>query len=242
MIDTHCHIDLYENPIQVANECEKAGIITIGMTNLPSHFEMGYQHLLSYSKIRLALGMHPLRADVHNKEFPGFIRNLSRTSYIGEIGLDFSNDGISTKETQLDTFIRILKELNGKNKLLSLHSRKAEKEILNYLISFNIKSAIFHWYSGPVTLINDIVKAGYYFSINTAMIKSKAGQNIISKIPLASILTESDGPFIDVNGKPAKPININLIHEYLSKQNNISVEEIDLLITKNFRRLVSHLK
>jgi TatD DNase family protein len=242
MIDTHCHIDLYENPLQIANECEKAGIITIGVTNLPSHFEMGYDHLLSFNKVRLALGMHPLYAEVHCKEFSGFVRNLSRTSYIGEIGLDFSKEGIATKEVQIDTFKKILNELKGTSKILSLHSRKAEKEILNYLISFKIKSAIFHWYSGPLALITDIVNAGYYFSINTAMIKSKAGQDIISKIPLSNILTESDGPFIDVNGKPAKPANINLVYEYLSKKNDMPLNEIELLITDNFRRIISHLK
>jgi TatD DNase family protein len=242
MIDTHCHIDLYENPIQIANECENAGIITIGMTNLPSHFEMGYNHLISFNKVRLALGMHPLYAEAHYKEFSGFVRNLSKTSYIGEIGLDFSKEGIATKEIQVDTFKRILNELEGKSKILSLHSRKAEKETLSYLISFKIKSAIFHWYSGPLELIADIVKAGYYFSINTAMIKSKAGQDIILKIPLANILTESDGPFIVVNGKPAKPANMNLVYEYLSKKNNMSLSEIEVLITNNFRRLISYLK
>jgi TatD DNase family protein len=242
MIDTHCHIDLYNNPLQVARECEKLGIVTIAMTNLPSHFEMGYNHLLSFKKVRLALGMHPLHADEHYREFPGFVRNMSKTSYIGEIGLDFSKEGITTKEIQLDTFNRILKELKGKSKILSLHSRKAEKEVLHYLVSFNIKSAIFHWYSGPLTLISDIVKAGYYFSINTAMIKSKAGQDIISKIPLTNILTESDGPFIEVNGKSAKPLNIQLVHEYLSKKNNISLNEIEILISDNFKRIILHLK
>jgi len=242
MIDTHCHIDLYSNPLQIAQECEKLGIITIAMTNLPSHFEMGYSHLQSFRKVRLALGMHPLHAEAHDREFPGFIRNLSRTSYIGEIGLDFSKEGIATKDVQLAIFNRVLLELRGKKKLLSLHSRKAEKETLGYLKSFDIKLAIFHWYSGPLDLINDIVEAGYYFSINTAMIKSKAGQDVISKIPLANILTESDGPFIAVNGAPVKPTDIKLIHEYLSGKNNIPANDIEVLIHNNFKRIISNLK
>lgn len=226
----------------MAQECEKLGIVTIAMTNLPSHFEMGYHHLQNFRKVRLALGMHPLYAEAHDREFPGFIRNLSRTSYIGEIGLDFSKEGIATKEIQLDIFNRILRELRGKKKLLSLHSRKAEKETLGYLKSFDIKLAIFHWYSGPLALINDIVKAGYYFSINTAMIKSKAGQDIIYKIPLSNILTESDGPFIDIDGKPAKPTDVKLVHEYLSKKNNIPINEIEIIITNNFRQIIKSLK
>lgn len=241
MIDSHCHIDLYSDPLQIANECEKLGIITIGMTNLPSHFEMGFHHLQSFKKVRLALGMHPLHAESHKKELPGFIRNIPKTSYIGEIGLDFSREGIATKDIQVNTFIHILHELEGKNKILSLHSRKAEKEVLKLLIEYDIKLAIFHWYSGPLSLIEEIVKAGYFFSINTAMIKSKSGQEIINKIPMNYLLTESDGPFIDLNGKPVRPTDIKLVLQYLSATRNIQIDYIQKTIDENFVRLVRSL-
>lgn len=54
---------------------------------------------------------------------------------------------------------------------------------------------IFHWYSGAVGLISDIIEQGYYFSINEAMTLSKNGQAIIEKIPKERILTESDAPY-----------------------------------------------
>lgn len=242
MIDTHCHIDLYDNPLQLAEECERLGITTIGMTNLPSHFEMGYKHLLSFTKVRLALGMHPLYAESHAKEFSGFIRNVSKTSYIGEIGLDFSKEGIATKDIQTETFKRILLELKGRKKILSLHSRKAEKEVLYYLIDSGMQAAIFHWYSGPLGLIKEIIKAGYYFSINPAMIKSKNGQQIIKEIPLEFLLTESDGPFIEIDGKAIKPSNIKDVHNYLAPIYNMSEIEIENIIKSNFKQLIDTIK
>ena len=60
IIDTHCHIDMYPNPIQVLNECEKRGVTVISMTSLPSHFELGYKHFIGKKKVRQALGFHPL--------------------------------------------------------------------------------------------------------------------------------------------------------------------------------------
>jgi TatD DNase family protein len=242
MIDVHCHIDQYPNPLQIATECERLGIITIGMTNIPSHFELGYNHLLSFKKVRLALGMHPLYADQHEKEFAKFKSNLNKTSYIGEIGLDFSREGIATKEKQVVSFDRILSELKGKKKLLSIHSRKAEKEVLQSLIRFEIENAIFHWYSGPVGLIEAIAKKGYYFSINPAMIKSKNGQEIINRIPKEKVLTESDGPFIERNDQAIKPKNIREVHTYLSILWNMPEEDIEELIFKNFNILISRLK
>lgn len=241
MIDTHCHIDLYENPLQVAKECEKLGIIAIGMTNLPSHFEMGYRHLMGFKHVRLALGMHPLHAESHEDEMPKFLQHLSKTSYIGEVGLDFSREGIATRETQVNTFTNILISLSSVNKILSIHSRRAEKEVLALLIKHRIMLAIFHWYSGPLNLIPEIVNAGYYFSINPAMLKSNSGQQIIAKIPLTNMLTESDGPFIEVNGIPAKPKDVLLVHKYLASQRGMDEVAISEEIKNNFKRILTGL-
>lgn len=242
MIDTHCHIDLYNKPEHILYECEKAGITVLAMTNLPSHFEMGYLHVLPYKKIRLALGMHPLYANSHEKEFALFLKNLSRTSYIGEIGLDFSRDGFATKDLQTRSFSKILGLLSNQKKILSLHSRRAENEVLELLKSYKIEAAIFHWYSGPLSLVDKIAASGYYFSVNPAMIKSENGQKIIHRIPKDKILTETDGPFTDVRGRPSKPSDVTLVYQFLSKKWAKSEVEVAKIISANFRRLIACLK
>ncbi|VTR51430.1 DNase TatD [Sphingobacterium thalpophilum] len=212
------------------------------MTNLPSHFEMGYSHFQSLKKIRLALGMHPLMADSHKKEFGLFRKNINRTSYIGEVGLDFSKEGIFTKDIQIDTFSKILKIISGQKKILSIHSRKAEKEVLDLLIENNIQSAIFHWYSGGVNLIDSIAKAGYFFSINPAMIKSISGRKIISKLPKHLVLTETDGPFINENDYPIKPGQVNTVISYLSEEWLITEKDVKEIIRLNFYNLLNYIK
>tara|TARA_R110002111_G_scaffold249936_1_gene314035 strand:- start:972 stop:1370 length:399 start_codon:yes stop_codon:yes gene_type:complete len=119
MIDTHCHIDLYPNPERLLRELNKQGITVISVTNLPSHFEMGLPYFRTLKKIRLALGMHPLYAEKHFKEFPAFLRLIDATSYIGEVGLDFSREGLSTKDIQVSSFRKILKAIQGKKKYLA---------------------------------------------------------------------------------------------------------------------------
>jgi TatD DNase family protein len=242
MIDTHCHIDLYENPFEIINECEENGIITIGVTNLPSHFALGYPHVANRKRVRLALGLHPLYADHFSKEFHLFVEYLPKTSYVGEIGLDFSREGKETKDIQLFFFKKILEELKGKSKILSIHSRKAEKEILKLLVEYDIKNAIFHWYSGPTNLIQEIVDKGFFFSINPAMIKTKSGQEIISKIPITNLLTESDGPFIEYNNKSVRPKDVSVVIDYLSKITFRSINEVDDQILRNFKTLIKALK
>lgn len=227
IIDTHCHYDMMESPEDYINKVENTGDIVIGMTNLPSHFDMGYEHIHKYKKVRLALGFHPQLADEHKDELSLFARYIGRTSYVGEIGLDFSSEYISTKDIQISCLKYILEKLQGKNKIISLHSRRAEKELFSLLLYYNIKNAIFHWYSGPLSLIPEIASEGYYFSINEAMTLSTSGKKIIEKIPQDRILTESDAPFNRKN-------NIALALR------NLGLEENQ--IEKNFRLLMQRIR
>lgn len=195
MIDTHCHFDIMSNPEAYICAKEVVGDIVIGMTNLPSHFCIGEPYIRSFKHVRLALGLHPLLAADKQNELQIFKNNIEKTSYIGEIGLDFSKSGISTKEIQISVLRKILSELKGKKKIVSVHSRKAEQELLDLLCEYDIKNVIFHWYSGPVGLIPSILSCGYYFSINESMTLSKNGQKIIENIPKPRILTETDAPY-----------------------------------------------
>ena len=195
IIDTHCHFDMMQNPEQYIQSTENKGDIIIGMTNLPSHFQMGYAHVRNFRHIRLALGFHPQLAAESSHELVSFDKQVNKTSYIGEIGLDFSKDFVDSKEKQIYVFRYVLSLIKGKNKIVSVHSRKAEEEVFELLQEYGIKNVIFHWYSGPLGLIDKIINAGYYFSINEAMTTSISGRKIISKIPQNRILTETDAPF-----------------------------------------------
>lgn len=242
LIDTHCHFDLYEDPQKLIIESEKLGIVTIGMTNLPSHFKMGYDHVKELRKVRLALGMHPLMAMYHFNEYDLFKRYLDLTSYVGEIGLDFSREGIETKAIQLETFEFVLSSVASKKKILSIHSRKAEKECLAMLQKHKIKNVIFHWYSGGMKILDEIAEAGYYFSINTAMIKSETGKKIISRVPKELLLTETDGPFVQHNNATVFPKDVGSVLDYFNKHKLDGQISAEQLIEQNFRRLLIGLK
>ena len=227
IIDTHCHFDMMPNPEAYISAKEKVGDIVIGMTNLPSHFKMGVPHVKRYKHIRLALGLHPLLASENKNELPLFNCLLDQTSYIGEIGLDFSKEGLSTMEDQIYVLRKLLEKLEGRKKIISVHSRKAEKELFDLLCEYNINNVIFHWYSGPIDLIPSIISKGYYFSINEAMTISKNGRTIIKEIPRSRILTESDAPF---NNK----VDI--------KEAQINMQITENEVKNNFMELLSKIK
>ena len=235
MIDVHCHFDMAKNTEKYISDNEKRQIITIGMTNLPSHFQLGINHVRRYKFIRLALGLHPLRAKEHAKEYLKFKQYVDETSYIGEVGLDFSREGFSTKEIQIKSFEFVLDCIRTKNKILSLHSRRAEKDTLEMLIEKGIENVIFHWYSGSLNVLRNIVNSGFLFSINSAMIQSDNGRKTIAEIPRELILTETDFPYIDNS-------NIADVHMYLSNLWNVSTEDVEQIINSNLKRIIQRIK
>lgn len=239
MLDAHCHIDRYKYPNKIAMDADKRGVFTIAMTNLPSHFLAGLSHVKDIKRIRLALGMHPLAASHHMQEMELFERYLSLTSFVGEVGLDFSREGKSTKELQIGSFRYIAKLVSGANKVISLHSRGAEAEVLEILAEFKITTSIFHWYTGTLSFLNEAVIQGHYFSINPAMIRSEKGQQIISRIPIERILTESDGPYVKKGKFSIRPWDVVEVETYLSQIWGVTLEKSREQVWYNFRKLLS---
>ena len=214
-------------PERYIKAAENRGDIMLGMTNLPSHFQMGLEHIRGFKNIRLALGLHPqLVSSNMSHELTLFEELVDKTSYIGEIGLDFSGSSQSHKEQQVYCLMRILDILKGKNKIISVHSRRAEKKLLQLLTEYEIHNVIFHWYSGPLNLIDSILERGYYFSINEAMTLSPNGRKIINAIPKDRLLLESDAPF-------------NKKCSLIKAQEQIGISDHDLYL--NFKDLVSQI-
>lgn len=242
MLDAHCHIDHYQHPMEVAEEAEKHGIITIAVTNLPSHFERIYPYLRRFKRIRPALGFHPQLVKSSKTERFIFERMLSKTSYIGEIGLDFSNEGKLTKTSQIETLKFILHRIKDRARFISLHARKAESAVLELLEEFNIRNAVFHWYSGSLSVLGQAIKSGHYFSINHAMTRSKNGKKIIETIPMDRILTETDGPYVKFGNREARPSDIGSLLTALADIWKLSFTEIKNQIDSNFHRLISPIK
>ena len=242
MLDTHCHIDLYPQPTRIAQAADRAGVSTIVVTNLPSAYEKAAPHIQQFKKLRLALGLHPLIAEQHAHERVSFARLASETFYIGEVGLDFSREGYATKEVQIESFRFVLETIKDTPKLVTLHSRRAEAEVLEMLREAGTTPVIFHWYSGPIKTLNAILEAGHYFSINPAMAQSLNGQKIIAALPRERVLTETDGPFVKVGTRVAVPSDVVQVENALAMNWDQTRDAVSERIQSNFADLLATIK
>jgi TatD DNase family protein len=239
-IDTHCHIDQYEEPLAIIRSLDTKAIVAIAVTTSPSAFEFLRHRFADERHLRFPLGVHPLHAAaLPESEWTLFNRCLTQTRYVGEVGLDFSPLGIGSRIEQERAFRRVPRAVAGSNKMLSIHSRRAEATVLDLLLEFSIRPAVFHWYSGPLGVLDHILEAGHYCSVNPAMVRSTPGRKVIERLPKARVLVETDGPYVKIGGRPATPTDVELVYRYLAGRLGQSIPQVVEQVYSNFMALLA---
>ena len=236
--DTHMHFDLYKNRKEVLEYIEINKSYTIAVTNLPDIYGRYYGQNTDFKYVRVALGFHPELAEQYQKQLESFAKYVNTTRYIGEVGLDFSKCDESAKKEQLSIFSEIVNLCNNQNKIMSVHSRRAEANCLKVLDNFSGK-VILHWYSGSEQWLKAAIERGYYFSINHQMTVTSNGRKIITHIPLDRLLIESDAPFTKGLNENYTLDFIELIYDFISKEKGIKYSDLSTVMRNNFIQLLS---
>ena len=235
--DTHFHLDLGQNPEEMVLQIETAKIYTIAFTNAPSVFFHTKKITENSKYIRAALGLHPELAAQRKNEITQFIKLVTETKYIGEIGLDNQNKTADDYSIQKQLFQKILIACaDKKDKILTVHSRKASTDVVSMIGKDFPGKVILHWYSGSIKDLETALINGFYFSINYPMTISEAGRRIIERIPAERILIETDGPFTTLGKVSFNPTMVKLIFKNLHSLNSF-ISEYSL--NKNFHNLLS---
>lgn len=237
LIDTHCHVDRFPDPMAVVEECERQRVITVAVTQLPSHYQMAIRHIGEMQYVRPALGFHPLAVAGNEGELPLFLSLLPNVQFVGEVGLDLSREGVSSRSEQLRIFRAIAAELAGKRKFVTLHSRGAEEDVADILHENGVTECVFHWFSGGPKALKAVIEKKHFFSINTAMVTTQKGKSLLSLVPHDRILTETDGPYVKIGSRPAKPCDVKSVLCGIADAWGASVEDVEAQVTENFTQL-----
>jgi TatD DNase family protein len=241
LIDLHCHIDLYPDPKNLIFECKKRDIYVLSVTTTPKAWRGTVTLLKDCPQIKPALGLHPQLAHQRSQELPLFEELINETKYIGEIGLDGSKKFRSHIDVQIKVFRRILKicALSG-GRILSIHSLGAANDALDVLEAYpNSGKPILHWFSGNYQELKRAIDIGCWFSVGPAMLRSKKGKEITSRIPRDKILTESDGPFAKLNKQPLTPMDMPKAIEILAQLWGEPIMVVNERLLSSFRNLLA---
>lgn len=235
--DTHLHFDLYDDRKSVLDYLEKSKSYTIAVTNLPELYERYRGMDKDYKYVNIALGFHPELMEQYEKQLTVFEKYISEARYVGEIGLDYS-DSNCNREKQRELFNHIILLANRSNdKILTVHSRRAESDVLDVTRDF-AGTVIMHWYSGSIKNLERAISENKYFSINQQMVKSQNGRKIIEKIPMDRLLIESDAPFTKGLEYKYTVDFMNDVYEGISSIKRISTEELQSVFKNNFKTIL----
>lgn len=239
MIDFHCHLDLYPNPQQIAEDCRNRGTYILSVTTTPSAWKGTNALAGEASRIRTALGLHPQLAHQRLGELSLFDRLLPQTRYVGEIGLDGAPEFRQYWSCQVAAFEHILAKCSDAGgRIMTLHSRRASRAVLDRLQDFpGAGIPVLHWFSGSVRDLDRAIELGCWFSVGPAMLRNARGRKLAERLPRESVLTESDGPFAQIEGKPLMPGQVEAAVVELSKLWSFSRHEVVTLMHQNLMKL-----
>ena len=95
-----------------------------------------------------------------------------------------------------------------------------------------IQKGVFHWYSGPLEILEKIIDHGYYVSATPALAYSPPHQAAMRSAPLERILVETDSP-VEYQGRISEPADLMITLEELSRLKGIDLGETKRVTTAN---------
>lgn len=243
MIDYHCHLDLYPNPLKLLDEVRSRRMDILAVTTSPRAYMKTSQYFVAAEKVRVALGFHPELVAQRTGEWEMFFNAVKDCKYLGEIGIDGSQQYSALLDAQTSFFEQALIESEKHNgRIISIHSRNAAKRVLSVIErTVGLNKPVLHWFTGSNKELEWALELGCWFSINPKMCISKIGRETIRRIPLSKILPETDGPFVVIRGKICLPWN-NEVPKFLAEQKKLNLSCVLKVFDENLKRLEIHIK
>lgn len=247
LIDTHAHLDEMEDLEKVLADCRGAGVVKI--VAVGSDLETNKKTLEIAAKypdfVYPALGWHPwfIREPDIDANLEFIKSNIDKAVGVGEIGLDYHKRVREGTDKDLQkTVLRQLLQIAGQHeKPALLHTRYAWRDALAAVEEAGLEKAVFHWYTGPSSVLRDMIGQGYYISVTPAVEYHEEHRRAVREAPLERMLLETDAPVTYGRGRDfefqATPADVNRSLKAAASIKGLSEEELAEITTENAEKL-----
>ncbi len=221
MIDTHAHLYLPEFQDDIEEVVARAKAAGVSRCWLPAIDASGLESMDALDKrfpgfFRLFAGLHPTEIkDDYRQQLESIHAALQTGKYkgIGEIGMDLYWD--DSRKRQQEDVLRIQLDWAVEMRLpVLLHVRDAFEEIMAIVRDYYDKGlcGVFHCFSGGYEHAKELVEHGFLLGIGGSVTYKNSRQRaFLYQIPLASIVVETDSPYLSpvpLRGKRNEPENV----------------------------------
>lgn len=242
LIDAHAHLDKYGEELEAAlAEIEENRIVTWAVSMDLASYQRSREIAAQCDLVLPTFGAHPRLAPEYADRLGELSPWIEQSPAIGEIGLDFHwVEDASQYPAQLKVLEYFLAAAGEQKKLVNLHTKGAEKEILNLLERYHIEKPIVHWYSGPLDILRALADFGAYFTVGVEILYSETIREIARAVPVDRLLTESDNPggLKWLNGTVGMPRVIGEVVACLATVKQSTPEAVEAVVEANFLRLI----
>lgn len=245
LVDAHTHLAHYGENLPRALEIIRKKKIYILACSMNKKDYLWLKEMTKDQEYILpCYGIHPWEITPDLEELKNkkeIIKLIQEAPMIGEIGLDFYwAEDKKAYPLQIEVLKFFFKYAKKFDKIVNLHTKGAEKKILSLLKEYKLKTPIIHWYSGPLDLVDEFIKLDCYWTISVDLSESSLSQELVKKIPLEKILTETDGPsgLEWLNGQYAYPDYVEKMIKEIAAIKKINSESCRQQIQQNFKNLL----
>jgi TatD DNase family protein len=245
LIDTHAHLDDIEDLAPAIARARESGLIAIIAVGVD--YESNNRVLEIAERYRSlvfpALGCHP--GDL-GETAAGIERNLQFIEDniegavgIGEIGLDYHQRVTSkaSKDTQKQVLKDMLAIAKRHAKPALVHSRYSWRDCFTILQESGVERAVFHWYSGPMSVLHDLIAQGYFASTTLAAEYHREHRRAMSETPCDNLLLETDSPVVYRWGTEfahtSEPADVTRVLEAVARLKGIEPNVLAQTTTEN---------
>ena len=241
LIDAHAHLDHYDEPREALARIERRRILTLANSMDPASYERNLALAQACPLVLPSFGIHPRRAREHAGRLDELRPLAEQSAMLGELGLDFH--WVRDEDTypdQMRVFEFLVRTAAEHAQIVNLHTKGAERRILDTLRSFGVKKAIVHWYSGPMDVLDEMIAEGYFFTVGVEVLYSETIQAVARAVPPRQLLSETDNPGGNrwLVGEAAPPDIIADVVAAVAGIKGLPPEKLEVLIQANFLRLV----
>ncbi|MFO8102414.1 MAG: TatD family hydrolase [Dehalococcoidia bacterium] len=222
LIDTHAHLDQVENldaAIEKARDCGLIAIIAVGVDSESNRRVLEIAEKYE-SFIFPALGCHPDTLGKTGSEIEAELKfiedNISEAVAVGEIGLDYLKRvrQQASKDVQQQVLKDVLQIAGRFDKPVSVHSRYSWKDCFEIVRDSGVSRAVFHWYSGPLSVLSQIHSEGFFTSATPAVEYGAEHARAIRETPFEQLMLETDTPVVyhrnTALARPSEPADVAL--------------------------------
>jgi len=246
LIDTHAHLDMYDDIESIIKTAEDYGVKKIIIPAIEEkYFEKIINIANSHENVFCQLGIFPSEAKSWNGDIKEVIVRLSKNKKvvaIGEIGLDYYWDK-SFNDVQKEVFKEQIILANELKLPIVVHDREAHLDSFKLLKEYNKDSdVVFHCFSGSLEFARECIKEGWYIALGGVITfkNAKKMKEVAKEIPLDKLLLETDSPYltpVPYRGKENQPAYVKFVAEEIAKIREVDVDKIIATTTENAERV-----